>query len=82
MGATDNRNQGLLPQLSDLNVQFLLISNSEMQSPNVIVTTIKMKLKTITCCSYEALNPVVSVFYFSLLIFFTILSSFSLGTFS
>lgn len=82
MGATDNRNQGLLQQLSDLNVQFLLISYSEMQSPNVIVTTIKMKLKTITCCSYEALNPVVSVFYFSLLIFFTILSSFSLGTFS
>ena len=82
MGATDNRNQGLLPQLSDLNVQFLLISYSEMQSPNVIVTTIKMKLKTFTCCSYEALNPVVSVFYFSLLIFFTILSSFSLGTFS
>lgn len=82
MGATDNRNQGLLPQLSDSNVQFLLISYSEMQSPNVIVTTIKMKLKTITCCSYEALNPVVSVFYFSLLIFFTILSSFSLGTFS
>ena len=61
MGATDNRNEGLLPQLSDLNVQFLLISYSEMQSPNVIVTTIKMKLKTITCCSYEALNPVVSV---------------------
>lgn len=82
MGATDNRNQGLLPQLSDLNVQFLLISYREMQSPNVIVTTIKMKLKTITCCSYEALNPVVSVFYFSLLIFFTILSSFFLGTFS
>lgn len=82
MGATDNRNQGLLPQLSDLNVQFLLISYSEMQSPNVIVTTIKMKLKTNSCCSYEALNPVVSVFYFSFLIFFTILSSFSLGTFT
>lgn len=82
MGATDNRNEGLLPQLSHLNVQFLLISYSEMQSPNVIVTTIKMKLKTIRCCSYEALNPVVSVFYFSSLIFFTILSSFSLGTFT
>jgi len=82
MGATYNRNQGPLPQLSDFNVQFLLISYREMQSPNVIVTTIKIKLKTVTCCSYEALNPVVSVFYFSLLIFFTILSSFFLGTFN
>lgn len=43
MGATDNHNQGLLPQLSDFNVQFLLISYREMQSPNVIVTTIKIK---------------------------------------
>lgn len=82
MGANDNHNQGLLPQLSDFNVQFLLISHREMQSPNVIVTTIKIKLKTISSCSYEALSPVVSVFYFSLVIFFTILASCFLGTFS